>query len=183
MSLRPRFHVALQRALNDSNGRDTDEGLSQEAKAMDHDDDDTVRCMVRLFLDITDAYQILVAQGSAEVRSYSASCCGCSVAPMVQQCLKQYVSYPVLKFTLGALQCHICPVRCTCSHCYCFSSADLHSERAIHCNCSEIDQIRMVLVVADHNPIGGCTGDLLTPRLGHFLDGAWNDRQDCSPGH
>jgi hypothetical protein len=69
MSLRPRFHIALQRALNDANGRDTEEGLSSEAKATDHDDDDTVRCMVRLFLDITDAYQILVAQGSAEVRS------------------------------------------------------------------------------------------------------------------
>lgn len=67
MSLRPRFHVALRRAINESNDRDTDEGLSEEAKAMDHDDDDTVRCMVRLFLDITDAYQILVAQGSAEV--------------------------------------------------------------------------------------------------------------------
>jgi hypothetical protein len=68
MSLRPRFHIALQRALNDASGRDTDEGLSEEAKATEHDDDDTVRCMVRLFLDITDAYQILVAQGSAEVR-------------------------------------------------------------------------------------------------------------------
>lgn len=67
MSLRPRFHVALLRALNDSNGRDADEGLGDEAKAMPYDDDDSVRCMVRLFLDITDAYQVLVAQGSVEV--------------------------------------------------------------------------------------------------------------------
>ena len=69
MSLRPRFHVALLRAINEDAGKDPDEGLSPEAKQTPHDDEETVRCMVRLFLDIADAYQVLIAQGSEEVRT------------------------------------------------------------------------------------------------------------------
>lgn len=67
MALRPRFHVALLRAINDDAGKDPDEGLSPEAVQTAHDDEETVRCMVRLFLDIADAYQVLIAQGSEEV--------------------------------------------------------------------------------------------------------------------
>lgn len=67
MAFRPRFHVALLRAINDDAGKDPDEGLSPEARETAHDDDETVRCMVRLFLDIADAYQVLIAQGSEEV--------------------------------------------------------------------------------------------------------------------
>lgn len=66
MAFRPRFHVALLRAINDDAGKDPDEGLSPEARETAHDDDETVRCMVRLFLDIADAYQVLIAQGSEE---------------------------------------------------------------------------------------------------------------------
>jgi hypothetical protein len=67
MSLRPRFHVALLRANNEHANRDPDDGLGNEARQIPYDDDETVRAMVRLFLDVTDAYQMLVATGRQEV--------------------------------------------------------------------------------------------------------------------
>jgi hypothetical protein len=70
MSLRPRFLVAVKRAHNDAQGVDTESGLSREEAGLE-DDQDSVKGMARLFLNTTESYAALVAQGREEVRKFA----------------------------------------------------------------------------------------------------------------
>jgi hypothetical protein len=67
-TLHKRFQVAARRAHNDAQGLDLDASLPPAEAATPCDDDSTVKGMVRLFLDATEAYATLIAQGSEQVR-------------------------------------------------------------------------------------------------------------------
>jgi hypothetical protein len=75
LSLRPRYLLALKRATNESQGRGVDDGIppeecisafngsqiSVEERTAVYDDDDTVKCIVRLFLSACEAFSTLIA--------------------------------------------------------------------------------------------------------------------------
>ena len=67
IALHGRFRVAVKRAHNEAQSRETDAGLSAEEVAVAYEDDASVKGMVRLFLNATEAYASLVATGGEQV--------------------------------------------------------------------------------------------------------------------
>lgn len=66
MKLRPRFTAAVAKAKNEAQGLDPDTGIAN-AHVYADDDDEVVRGIVRLFMDIAEAYDSILSTGSAEV--------------------------------------------------------------------------------------------------------------------
>jgi hypothetical protein len=81
LSLRPRYLLALKRASNESQGRSLDHGIPPEEcisafngsqvavqdRAELYDDEDTVKCIVRLFLNACEAFSALIAACNDQV--------------------------------------------------------------------------------------------------------------------
>lgn len=87
VALRPRFQAAVARARNEAQGRDSDTGLPDQQAALEHEDHEHVRCMVRLFLNVSEAFAKLVASGTRQVRISLCKPTGASVyATMHKHC-------------------------------------------------------------------------------------------------
>ena len=98
LSLRPRFLVALKRAQNEAQGRGMDDGLAAAEAAAAYDDDDTIKCVVRLFLNASEAFSALIAMGNDQVRRGASlnavarlgSLLQCAAAPSVFEVRRTY---------------------------------------------------------------------------------------------